>query len=191
MPDFLNKLTDLIADARKAGATAADALLYESASLSVSRRMRQPEGLERSESRGISLRVFSGTQSATVSSSDTGKDALRELVTRGVAMARLAPEDPHATLAPEELLARTLPELDLYDAREPEAEWLQEQCRIAEDAALAIKGITNSEGGGRLHRRLPFRPCHKRRIRTVLSHQPVFHLRLGAGGRGHRHGARL
>jgi len=60
MNDPLNLLTELIVSARKAGATAADALLYASSSLSVSRRMRNPEGLERSESSGVSLRVFVG-----------------------------------------------------------------------------------------------------------------------------------
>lgn len=146
MTESLTLLTDLIASAKKAGATAADALFYESSSLSVSRRMRLPEGLERSESRGISLRVFTGDQAAVVSSSDTGKDALTELITRGVAMAKLAPVDPDTTLAPKELLAHDLPELDLYDSHEPDAEWLQEQCAKAEDAALSVKGITNSEG---------------------------------------------
>jgi len=61
-------------------------------------------------------------------------------------MAKLAPEDPYSTLAPEALLARDIADLDLYDAREPEAKWLQEQCAIAEDTALSTPGITNSEG---------------------------------------------
>jgi PmbA protein len=155
MTESLNLLTDLIASARKEGATAADALFYESSSLSVSRRMRNPEGLERSESSGISLRVFVGDRTSVVSSSDTGKAALKELVTRAVTIAKLAPEDPDSILAPEALLIRDVPDLDLYDSQEPEARWLQEQCATAEDAALGVKGITNSEGAdastGRTH----------------------------------------
>jgi PmbA protein len=146
MPDALSLLTDLIASARKGGATAADALLFESSSLSVTRRMRVPEGLERSESKGVSLRVLVGACSGLVSSTDTGKEALSELVARAIAMARQAPEDPSATLAPEETLARALPDLDLYDASERDVRWLQEQCAKAEDAALDTPGITNSEG---------------------------------------------
>ena len=146
MKDSLSLLTGLIESALKAGATAADALLFESSSLSVSHRMRNPEGLERSENSGISLRVFSGNRTAVVSSSDTGRDTLAELVSRAVAMARLAPEDKFTALAPESMLAGNVPELDLYDAKEPETKWLQEQCRKAEDAALSVKGITNSEG---------------------------------------------
>ena len=146
MQESLNLLTDLVAGARKAGATAADALMYESASLSVSRRMGKPEGLERSESLGLSLRIFDGNRSAMVSSSDKGTEALKELINRGLAMARLAPEDAYVTLAPSDLLAVSVPELDLVDANEPAPEWLQEQCALAEDAALGTPGITNSEG---------------------------------------------
>lgn len=146
MSESLNLLTQLIADARKAGASAADAGLFGSSSLSVSRRMRQPEGLERSESRHVSLRVFCGNRSAVVSSADTAKPALSELLTRAIAMAKLAPEDAHSALAPADKLAKNIPELDLYDAKEPDPRWLQEQCAKAEDEALGTPGITNSEG---------------------------------------------
>jgi len=104
--------------------------------------------VERSESLGVSLRVFMGGRTALVSSSDTGKHALAELVSRAVAMAELAPEDPFTALAPEALLARSVADLDLCDPSEPDSRALQEQCARAEDAALAIKGITNSEGAG-------------------------------------------
>jgi len=146
MKEPLALITDLIATSRRAGADAADALLYASTSLSVSERMGQPEGLERSESAGIGLRVFVGSRAAMVSSSDTSPAALQELLERAVAMARIAPEDPYSSLAPEALLAHNIPDLDLYDAHEPKTAWLQEQCKIAEGAARAVEGITNSEG---------------------------------------------
>ena len=137
---------NLITNVKKLGADAADVLLYDSESISVSRRMGKPEGLERSESKGISLRVFVGHRSAIVSSSDTSKQALQEISERVVAMAKLAPEDEHNGLAANELLATNIVDLDLYDANEPSVNWLQEQCKIAEDSALAVKGVTNSEG---------------------------------------------
>src|SRR6185312_15318139 len=64
------------------------------------------------------------------------------------AMAKLAPEDKFAGLAPKELLAKSIPELDLEDKNEPSAETLIDWARGVEGAALAVKGITNSEGGG-------------------------------------------
>jgi PmbA protein len=63
-------------------------------------------------------------------------------------MARLAPEDPYAGLAPEDRLARgPFPDLELFDPTEPSAEALEERARAAEDTARAVEGVTNSEGG--------------------------------------------
>ena len=146
--DSLNLINDLIKSVCKSGADAADVLFYKSTSLSASRRMGNPEGLERSESSGIGLRVFIGKRAAMVASSDTGSDSLKELQERGIAMAKLSPVDEYASLAPESLLAKDIRNLDLYDGNEPTPEWLQEQCTKAEDAALAVKGVTNSEGAG-------------------------------------------
>lgn len=63
-------------------------------------------------------------------------------------MARLAPEDRFACLAPADRLASAWPDLDLEDTQEPSAEVLIERARGVEGAAMAVPGITNSEGGG-------------------------------------------
>jgi PmbA protein len=141
-------LQDLIAAAKKAGADAADALFVENVSASVSYRLGKLEEVERSESSDIGLRVFVGQQVAFVSSTDFSKEAIIALPGRAVTMAKLAPEDKFACLAPRELLARSTPELDLEDDEEPSADTLVERARTVEGAAMAIKGITNSEGGG-------------------------------------------
>src|SRR6202012_6022209 len=65
-----------------------------------------------------------------------------------VTMAKLAPEDKFAGLAPKERLAKSIPALDLEDAAEPSAETLIERARDVEAAAMAVAGVTNSEGGG-------------------------------------------
>ncbi|MDP9196789.1 MAG: TldD/PmbA family protein [Pseudomonadota bacterium] len=145
-PDTLNILDDLVAAARRAGADSVDAVLYNSVSLSLSLRLGKMEGLERSESGDISLRVLVGQRQATVSSSDRTPDALRALVDRAMAMARVVPEDPFAGLAPPDLLARSFPDLDLEDPVEPSPDLLTEQARIAEDAARTVPGVTNSGG---------------------------------------------
>jgi PmbA protein len=146
--DCLNLLTDLIGKARGAGADAADALMMESRSLSLSRRLGKPEDLERSEGHDLGLRVFIGKQQAFVSSTDTSPTALALLVERAVAMARAAAEDKYCGLADRTLLAKNWPALDLEDNTEPTAEQLMARAAAAEDAALAVKGVTNSEGGG-------------------------------------------
>lgn len=144
--DMLDFLSDLVAKARAAGADAADAVFVEGASVSHARRLGKLEKLERSEGQDLGLRVLVGQRQAIVSSSDRSPRAIAELVERAVAMARVAPPDPHAGLADPADIAREIPDLDLLDPVEPSAEALVERARAAEDAAMAVKGITNSEG---------------------------------------------
>jgi PmbA protein len=141
-------LDTLLDAARKAGADAADALYVEGVSSSVSYRLGKLEDVERAESYDLGLRVFVGQKIAFVSSTDFSAEALAALPARAVAMARLAPEDKFATLAPKDRLATSLPALDLEDAAEPGADLLIERARTVESAALAVPGVTNSEGGG-------------------------------------------
>ncbi|MBV8939111.1 MAG: TldD/PmbA family protein [Alphaproteobacteria bacterium] len=143
----LNTLEALLDKACRLGADAGDAAMIESIEVQASCRRQLPEGIERSESAGISLRVWSGARQAMVSSTDLAQAALFELAERAVAMARAAPEDPSSTLAPEALLARRLPALNLYDKEEPASDWLMRQAMAAEQAALDVPGVTNSEGG--------------------------------------------
>ncbi len=151
MPKQLNNnaidlLHDLIGRARRAGADAADAVLFEGTSLSHGRRLGKTEKLERSEGQDLGLRVFIGRQQAIVSSSDRSPKALGELIERAVAMAKTVPEDPYCGLAESDEIARDWPALDMFDPEEPSAEVLIERARAAEEAALAVKGVTNSEG---------------------------------------------
>ena len=62
-------------------------------------------------------------------------------------MAKLAPEDKYAGLAPKERLATQFPELEIDDPQEPSTVLLVECARAAEAAALEVPGVTNSEGG--------------------------------------------
>ena len=144
--DILNLLQDLIAKAKKAGADAADAVAIAGTSLSHTRRLGKTEKLERSETQDLGLRVLIGKQQAMVSSSDRAPASLDELVERAVAMARAIPEDPFCGLADPDQIARSWPEIDIFDPSEPTAEILIERARAAEEAALAVAGITNSEG---------------------------------------------
>lgn len=143
--DQTELLADLIARARAAGADAADAVLLGGTSFSVQRRLGHLESLERSESRDLGLRVLVGQRQAIVSSTAIDPAGFAALAERAVAMARVVPEDPFAGL-PEAPGAAAIPDLDLADTAEPSAEALTERAAAAEEAALAIAGITNSEG---------------------------------------------
>ena len=142
----LDLLTDLIGRARAAGADAADAVFVDGASVSLAQRLGAPEKLERAEGRDLGLRVLVGKRQAMVSSTDFRPPALSELVERALAMARAVPEDPYCGIADPDQLATRFPALDTLDPEEPPAERLVERARIAEEAALAVKGVTNSDG---------------------------------------------
>jgi PmbA protein len=139
----------LVERAVAAGATAADAICAADRSSQVQVRHGELEKVGRAEGEEVGLRLFVGQRSATVASSDLSDEVLGELVGRCLAMAREAPEDPFAGLAPTELLARDgWPDLDSFDQVEPDPAVLRDRAREAEDAALAVAGVTNSNGGG-------------------------------------------
>jgi PmbA protein len=139
-------LQDVVAKARALGADAAEAVFAERRSLSVTVRLGALEEVEREESRDLGVRVFVGRRQATVSGSDVSAEGRAKLIERVVAMAKLAPEEPYAGLAPEDRLAHgPFTDLDLYDATEPEPENLEALALQAENAARAIEGVSNSD----------------------------------------------
>ena len=146
MSQDLAALTDqMLALARKAGADAADALAVDGTSVSIDVRGGALEQAERAEGIDIGLRVFVGQRQACVSSSDARTDTLAQMAERAVAMAREAPEDPHAGLADAGDLSpdRDCAPLQLYDpAPEPDPAALQDDATRAEAAALAIDGVS-------------------------------------------------
>jgi PmbA protein len=144
--DTLSLLADLIARARAAGADEADAVLVAGTSLGVTVRHGAVEHVERAEGRDLGLRVFVGRRSASVSSSAVDPAGFAQLAARAVDMARAVPEDPYGGLC-ENWAAPEAVDLDLADAGEPEAAALIGRATAAEAAALAVRGVTNSEGG--------------------------------------------
>ena len=147
-PAAADRLDRLVKSALATGADAADAVEFKNISVGVAYRLGKLEDVGRSESSDLGLRVFVGQKVAFVSSTDFSATALSALPERAVAMAKLAPEDKFAGLAPSELLARNFPELEIDDPEEPSTVLLVERARAAEAAALEVPGVTNSEGGG-------------------------------------------
>jgi PmbA protein len=145
MTDYLSLVSDLIRQARAAGADAADAVLVNGTSLSVASRQGKIEHLERSEGRDLGLRVFVGQHSAIVSSTSLDPAGFASLVERAVAMAKVVPEDKFSGLAetwapPDDM------DLDMADPVEPAPDALATRAAAAEEAAFSVPGVTNSEG---------------------------------------------
>jgi PmbA protein len=143
---LLSRASQLIDLARKAGADAADAVVVRSRAQSVSVRLGKVEGTESSESDDFSLRVFVGNRVASVSA-NPGFD-LQALAERAVTMAKVSPEDPFACLADEADLAKSYPDLDLFDPTEVSSAQLRDAALAMEEAALAVPGVSNSSGSG-------------------------------------------
>ena len=143
------RAADLVKRATKAGADAADAVYSCNASRGVQVRLGSLEDVGDAEGEEIGLRVFIGQQSASVSSSDLSLRALEVLAERAVAMARQAPVDAFAGLAPSDrLMTGEMPELVIVDSAEPTPQDMRERALIAEEAARSVAGVTNSEGAG-------------------------------------------
>ncbi|MEM1236007.1 MAG: TldD/PmbA family protein [Pseudomonadota bacterium] len=148
LPDLVEQT---LSAARKAGADAADVLAVSGTSVSIDVRGGALEEATREEGIDLSLRVLLGHKQAAVSVSDTSPETIAEMAERAVAMARETPDDPSLGLADPSQLATdtdTAP-LDLFDpSNEPDPADLQATALEAEAAALAVAGVTQSQGAG-------------------------------------------
>ena len=160
MTASLADLTDrMLRAARRAGAEAADAVAVDGTSVSIDVREGRLEQAERAEGVDIGLRVLIGRRQAMVSSSDARDATIETMAERAVAMAREAPEDPHAGLAEPGQLARDTDSsrLQMHDpSPEPDPAMLEEDARRAEAAARSVAGVTQVQGAtaGYGHRRV-------------------------------------
>ena len=152
--DLLNQASGLLRAAKAAGADVAETSMSVGTSISLQRRLGKIEETERAEGRGMHLRVFVGQKNASISAGSIDPAAFQRLAEQAVAMARVVPEDRYAEIpeAPPPIDAAFL---DLDDPIEPSMETLIARAAAAEDAAMAVPGITNSEGAsaswGRSH----------------------------------------
>jgi PmbA protein len=157
--DLKQLAADVLARALKAGATDAEAVVYEGDEFSAKVRLGHVETLKESGSRAIGLRVFiaSGTGSqpaqrtASTSSSDFSAESIDRLVSGAVTLARITSEDPFAGLPEPAAFGQHDPASQgLYfdDVnQQPPADRI-EQARICEAAALAYDPRIQNSGGG-------------------------------------------
>ena len=142
--ELQSRAARLVEAARKAGADACDAIAVTGVSLGVEVREGKVEETERAEGDDVTLRVFVGKRTAAVSANQL--DDPDSLAERAVAMAKVAPEDPYAGLADQDLLVKELPELELLDNKELSAADLTDIALGAEAAGLAVNGVSKSGG---------------------------------------------
>ena len=132
----------------KAGASDCDVVLAKSYGKSISCRFQKIEDLDESNEKTIGIRALVDQRQAFVSSSDIETDNIDKLVSKCVEMAKLAPIDDTAVLGDSSMFEHDAIDLDLFEKEEVNTETLIEAVKECEDAALSVKGITNSEGAG-------------------------------------------
>ncbi len=145
----LGTLRDVLAQAERAGAGAADAVMVESSAFAAGVRLGEVEKLTDARERRLGLRVFAGASVAIAATADLSRAGLERFAADTVALARVTAPDPLSGLPERGALAEDRPDLDLYDAAAiaPNPEHALGQARAAEAAALAVDPrLDNSEG---------------------------------------------
>jgi PmbA protein len=145
-------LTDLVSlaleEARRQGASQAEADASVSSGLSVSVRLGEVDTVEYERDRGLGVTVYFGKRKGSASTADLAPSALLETVGKACAIARYTADDPYAGLIEPEALARDIPDLDLDHAWALTPERAIELARACEAAGLAVDArVRNSEGG--------------------------------------------
>lgn len=153
-PRFSHSLDDLrqlsaevLQLAQAAGATAAEAEISMGIGQNVSVRLDEVETIEYNRDRGMSVTVYFGQRRGHANTSDLSMQALKDTVQAACSIARYTAHDDFCGLADPALLARDIPDLDLYHPWDISVDEAIELAKRCEGAALATDGrINNSEG---------------------------------------------
>jgi PmbA protein len=105
---------DVIRLARAKGASEADVAASIDLGLSVGVRLGEVETVERTRDRGVSVTVYFGRRKGSANTADLDPKSIGQTVEHACAIARYTEEDPANGLADPALLAKEIPELDLW-----------------------------------------------------------------------------
>lgn len=147
LPELQARVERILAEAGRQGATACEVAVSVEQGLSTTVRQREVETVEFNRDQGFGITLYVGQRKGSASTSATGDDAIRETVAAALAIAKHASEDECAGLADRGLMARDLPDLDLYHPWAITPEQAVEQALVCEAAAFdADPRISNADG---------------------------------------------
>ncbi|MBH3340166.1 metalloprotease PmbA [Pseudomonas mendocina] len=147
LPALQEQVEAILAEARRQGASACEVAVSAGQGLSTTVRQGEVETVEFNRDQGFGITLYVGQSKGSASTSATGIEAIRETVAAALAIARHASEDECAGLADAALMARELPELDLYHPWSITPEQAVEQALACEAAAFAADTrIKNADG---------------------------------------------
>jgi PmbA protein len=141
-----SSLNLLLDTAKKLGAECTTVIANENTSVNVSARLGKLENVERNESSSIGLEIIDNKRKVSLSSTNLNKVSLEELANNAMNMVKSIPIDEYCGLADKDMLYNGNLDLNLVDNYVPENNNLLDNSIEAEESALNIKGITNSEG---------------------------------------------
>ena len=146
--DYLKKTASFCIDlAKKLGATDATAVVGHSISETVNFRNRKLDESDRSDSLGVGLETYIGKKKSGITSSNLNEDNIKTLIERCIETTKITPEDEFNSLPDQDLLAKKINDLNLYDNEHIENNEKIEYLKEAEEEALKKKEIINTETG--------------------------------------------
>lgn len=146
--DYKNLIEHILKEATSNGASSAEASLSTGSGLSTTVRLGKVETIEHNRDKGLSITVYFGNKKGSASTTDFNLQAIKDTVNAACRVARYTAEDDCAGLADKELLAKNIPDLDLFYDWDITTDYAIELAKECEDAALTFDPkITNSEGG--------------------------------------------
>lgn len=147
LPALQEQVEAILAEARRQGASACEVAVSAGQGLSTTVRQGEVETVEFNRDQGFGITLYVGQRKGSASTSATGSEAIRETVAAALAIAKHTSEDECAGLADAALMARELPELDLYHPWSITPEQAVEQALACEAAAFAAdQRIKNADG---------------------------------------------
>jgi PmbA protein len=147
LSEIQNIVDETLQLAKKLGATAAEASMSKVQGISVSSRMQEVETVEFTNDGGLGVCVFVGNKKGNASTADLSPQALKLTVEKAIEIAKYTSEDKCSGVADESMIARDIPDLDLYHPQELDAEFALQQALDAEKTGLETDSrIVNSDG---------------------------------------------
>ncbi|WP_339427155.1 MULTISPECIES: metalloprotease PmbA [unclassified Pseudomonas] len=147
LPALQEQVEQILAEAKRQGASACEVAVSLEQGLSTSVRQREVETVEFNRDQGFGITLYVGQRKGSASTSASGSEAIRETVAAALAIAKHTSEDESSGLADKALMAKDLQDFDLFHAWDITPEQAIEQALICEAAAFdADIRIKNADG---------------------------------------------
>lgn len=145
--EIQQRVADILTEAKRQGASAAEVVASEDLGLGVTVRMGELENVEFNQDRGFGITVYRGQRRGSASTSDSRPEAIADTVRAALNIARYTQEDEYAGLADAELMPEQVADLDLYHPWSLNADQARDLALACESAGLEQDArIVNSDG---------------------------------------------